>query len=215
MLMIRKYWSGYSPGYIKNEGPDWVNPSDSVGIEVTRSMSKHDGYTNSFSEKYFGEKRDNIPTRRLEEFRGQLFFHEDSDILIALSPTKGLIDSSYFYNQIVQSFRGKVEKLQIYELLRTMVLYIYTPFSLNQKEIVSLLDVFSIKTGLYFHIVFLDTTDQLITYDIEAKTYKIDEKLGDMKALMVQAKELVSYSIANKQVVIFDDMIRSCFNHAE
>lgn len=201
MLIIRKYWTGYSPGYIKSECPDWVNSSDSIGIEITRSMSKHDGYTNYFSENYFGEKRDNIPRRKLEEFRGELFFHEDNDTLFALSPTKGLIDSSYFYNQIVQSFRSKVEKLPVYKLFRTMVLYIYTPFSLKQSEIDSLLSVFTIASDIHFNIIFLDTNDQLLTFDIEAQTIKLEDTLEGMKAMIIQTKELVSYFLSNKQIL--------------
>lgn len=214
MLIIKKYWPDYVPGYIKCEGPDWVNPNDSTGIEITRTMSTHEGYSDSLARKYFGKKRHDIPSEILEVFHGELFYREDGTV-IGMSPSKGLVNASSFYNQIVQSFDTKVSKLLKYKTFSRNILYLYHSFLLNQKEIESLLDVFSIKTGLYFHIVFLDTIDQLITYDIEAKTYKIDEKLGDMKALIIQAEELVSYSLANKQVVVFDDMIRSCFSHEE
>ncbi len=211
MLIIKKYWPGYVPGYIKCEGPDWVNPNDSTGIEITRTMSTHEGYSDSLARKYFGKKRHDIPSEILEVFHGELFYKEDGTV-VGMSPSKGLVDASSFFNQIVQSFNNKVSKLPKYKTQNRNILYLYHSFLLNQREIESLLDVFSAKTELLFQIVFLDTTDQLITYDIKAKTFKIDEKLEDMKALIVQAKELVIYSLANKQVLGFDALLKNTGN---
>jgi len=209
MLIIKEYWSGYSPGYIKSEGPDWINLNNSTGIEITRSMSNHEGYSNSLARKYFGKNRDDIPSQITKDFHGELFYREDGTV-IGMSPSKGLVNASSFYNQIVQSFDTKVSKLPKYKTFSRNILYLYHSFSLNQKEIESLIDVFSVKTGLYFHIVFLDITDQLITYDIEAETFKIDIKLEEMKALIVQAKELVSYFSTNKQILGFDTLLQNC-----
>ena len=164
-------------------------------------MSIHEGYSNSLARKYFGKNRDDIPSQITKDFHGELFYSEDGTV-IGMSPSKGLVDASSFFNQIVQSFNKKVSKLPKYNTQNRNILYLYHSFSLNQKEIESLLDVFSVKTGLYFHIVFLDITDQLITFDINAQTYKIREKLSDMKALIDQAKDLVNYSIENKKAVI-------------
>ncbi len=208
MLIVRKYWPEYSIGFFKSERPDWINLISSVGIEITRDLSKHEGYTNYFSETYFGKTKKDIPQKEYKDYLGQLYFKDNDGPLYALSPTKGLVDSSFYHTQLVQCFTKKTSKLQKYKSTSKNALFIFHSFSLNENEIKALLPIFTWKSNRYFQTVFIDANDQLITYNIDKQTIIVDMILKDIKKLIIQAEEITSYSCTNRKIQNFEELIK-------
>ena len=122
MVALKYLWRGYRPGYVKNESPDWLNPAQSVGIEVSQALLPYDGQDADFLEQWLGKLSGDIPAEAKARYEGRLSFYNDR--LWALLPDSR--DKRTWEEKSLYRFMRKLEKLnKNFTVCQTNALYLY------------------------------------------------------------------------------------------
>lgn len=157
MVALKYLWRGYRPGYVKNESPDWLNPAQSVGIEVSQALLPYDGQDASFLESWLGRLSEEIPAADKTRYAGRLYFYNDR--LWALLPDPR--DTRSWEEKSLYRFRRKLEKLnKNFTVCKTNALYLYAHATPEKTgEVRRLMDDMSRSQqgrAQQFDLVFLD-----------------------------------------------------------
>ena len=122
MVALKYLWRGYRPGYEKSESPDWLNPTQSVGIEVSQALLPYDGQDADFLEQWLGKLSAEIPAEAKARYEGRLSFYNDR--LWALLPDPR--DKRTWEEKSLYRFLRKLEKLnKNFTVCKTNALYLY------------------------------------------------------------------------------------------
>lgn len=122
IVALKYLWRGYRPGYEKCESPDWINRTESVGIEVSQALLPYDGQDASFLEAWLGRLSGEIPPEDKARYAGRLYYYNDR--LWALLPDPR--DSRSWQEKAHYRFCRKLEKLnKNFTVCRTNALYLY------------------------------------------------------------------------------------------
>lgn len=123
-----------------SDQPDLQNNFDSIGIEVTRAITDHEGYTNALSNKHFGQnksgkaiKEEILASKQI--FKGSIFVM-DNDVAV-ISPSKGLTDFNSHLETARRSIDIKSEKQKSYKKFKKNYLYLFLGHSLFSKKMIN------------------------------------------------------------------------------
>lgn len=185
IVALKYLWKGYRQGYVKCESPDWVNPVESTGIEVSQALLPYDGQAASFLEAWLGKLSGEIPGEYKARYAERMYFYNDR--LWALLPDER--DVRGWMEKSLYRFSRKLEKLnKNFALYKTNLLYLYAHTAEESMEEVrqlleQMLDV-QRGAGQRFDIVFLDC---------ESGIYALDLRTGSILRMPVgeKAKEFL------------------------
>lgn len=185
IVALKYLWRGYRPGYVKNESPDWLNPDQSVGIEVSQALLPYDGQDSSFLEAWLGRLSEEIPAEAKERYAGRLYFYNDR--LWALLPDPR--DTRSWQEKAHYRFCRKHEKLnKNFAVCKINALYLYahaTPEKTEEvRRIMAEMANSQQGNGVKFDLVFLDC---------ESCIYILDFRSGGIAEMPVgeQAKKFL------------------------
>lgn len=122
------------------EKPDIQNYFDSIGIEVTRAITNHIGFTNSLINKYSdngisGEKMRKEINREYPDFKGEVYVSEDD--VASVFYTKELENLEDYLFTAKKAVKEKSRKYKSYVKFDKNLLYVYIPTSLFSKDKIS------------------------------------------------------------------------------
>lgn len=169
IVALKYLWRGYRPGYVKNESPDWLNPAQSVGIEVSQALLPYDGQDASFLEAWLGRLSEEIPAEDKARYAGRLYFYNDR--LWALLPDPR--DTRSWTEKAHYRFCRKLEKLnKNFTVCKINSLYLYAHATPEKIESVRLLMAEMAESqqgsGVKFGLVFLDCEKSIYILDFRS-----------------------------------------------
>lgn len=84
-LVVKNLISQLSNAVKKGESPDWQDNTAGIGLEVTLAYSQHTGYSLKFAKDYLTLHENEIPTQKLENFKGYTEFRDGKLFLVSAS----------------------------------------------------------------------------------------------------------------------------------
>ena len=146
-----------------SDKPDIRNDVDSIGIEVTRAITTHQGYTNALSSKYFGKGKSGSSIKeKIEEehpnFKGYVGLIDGETVFI--SSSKGLTDTQNRLNVAKQSILDKERKRHSYKLFDRNYLYVFLGTAIfSEYEITDFLS--DLAKEVKFDGIFMNCIDKI------------------------------------------------------
>lgn len=149
------------------EKPDLQSEEYDIGIEVTQSITEHDGTTIMLINSYFGrglsgnEILESIhQANKKNKFKGSCTIVDDVAII---SPTKGLYDSSKHRELIIRSIIEKSEKFSGYKHFRINGLYCFAHTGLiDESDYPCILDA---CRNSAFSLVLINCIDRILHWN--------------------------------------------------
>ena len=169
MVALKYLWRGYRPGYVKNESPDWLNPAQSVGIEVSQALLPYDGQDADFLEQWLGKLSGDIPAEAKARYEGRLSFYNDR--LWALLPDSR--DKRTWEEKSLYRFMRKLEKLnKNFTVCKTNALYLYAHSCAEDigsvRRLMKEMAAGQQSAGVKFDLVFLDCEKSIYILDFRS-----------------------------------------------
>ena len=165
----------------KSERPDLQSEALSIGVEVVRAITKHDGLTYSIADDNFGRglsgeeivasiKKNNNKGK----FKGSVYRVGDVG---GISSEEGMYDSSKHRNLVSEKIKEKSQLSKGYRHYRTNGLYCFTHTSLiNETDYPYIIE--SCK-GSSFNLILIDCIDTILQWNAPSDNlvkHKISEK---------------------------------------
>ncbi|MDD6188628.1 MAG: hypothetical protein PUB32_03505 [Clostridiales bacterium] len=169
IVALKYLWRGYRPGYVKSESPDWLNPEQSVGIEVSQALLPYDGQDASFLDSWLGRLSGEIPPEDKARYAGRLYFYNDR--LWALLPDPR--DTRDYAEKSLYRFRHKLEKLnKNFTVCGTNALYLYAHTTPEDKaglrRLMADMNRSQLGHAKKFDLVFLDCESCIYIFDFNS-----------------------------------------------
>jgi hypothetical protein len=143
LMSIELAFPLYSQNMFKGESPDWQNDVDNIGLEVSYAKNQHIGYSEKFTRDYLGEKAENIPEKKIDQFKGGLYFYDEK--LCAISDSNGLVDGKRHIYFAVSAAQRKLLLLneQHFSSFNENELYLYLTNAIYDGDIDAFLKKYS------------------------------------------------------------------------
>ena len=156
---------------VKGESPDWQDEKAGIGIEVSRAITPHIGYTYSIANMFLGKRRSEIPSKILQTFRGSISF-DKRNRLYMISASKGLFDGDRHIRLALERAKEKLKMLSESHFRRfeTNCLFLYLTMSLlgdDSQVFLSEYIKLAKQFPLRFDHVFLMALDSIEEIDIQ------------------------------------------------
>ena len=209
ILSLKYFWRDYSDGYIKGESPDWYNPVDSVGIEVTQAIMQEDGEAQSVVNQYLGRRKAEIPEDILRRYEDRTYFYNDR--LWAIMPEAGKEDNLTACEKALFRFDKKLERLNSnYTEFNTNALYLYLHESnITDEKVTGFIRSAEKKQkecARKFDTVFLNCVNALRVVDMKNGSWETVHIPQDALAFMRSRTEQLRHSMEWKDGTEFSMM---------
>lgn len=117
--------------------PDLQNDTDSIGVEVTRAITQHVGFTNALTNKHFGKgKSGKLIKQEIEkmfpDFKGSVMVIPGD--IATISSSKGMDDTQNRLVVAENSIMEKSSKLKDYKLFNKNYLYLFLETSIFEDD---------------------------------------------------------------------------------
>ena len=187
LMSIELAFPEYSRNMLKGECPDWHSIIDNIGLEISRAENNHIGYCTKFSNTYLGKNRKEIPSQKISEFKGNLFF-DDNDKLFAISDSKGLVDGCRHIHFAISSVENKLKRLNSCSFCRFNEndLYLFLTNSIHGNDLSIFLEKYHcIEREFQYRFSRIFLFDNNSLYSIIIKDYFIKQYCFSGEALMM------------------------------
>lgn len=193
LLSLRYLWDDYVPHFIKGEKPDWHNKVDSIGLEVSRAISKKAGRIEHFNSMYLGKQADQIPIKDQIQFEGLSFVKDGR--LIATADAKGLSDTRSYFDELIKRYEDKLGKFSNYSKFRTNCFFFFLSFVPNDfdlSQILSSMRTIDHENRESVDLIFILTQMQLYVVDKRMFIKQAFLVPPDLMTRMIREAKLIS-----------------------
>lgn len=159
----------------KGESPDWYSLELSIGLEVTRAMSKSEGENEFITNKYFGKGYGGNLIKKAAAKR----FHKDLfKVIDNIAYTEWFCDFSKYRNEVKDALVKKTKKLNgNYNQFTSNYLYIFTNTGLLEtddiKQIIDMAQGELADCAIQFDRIFFNTINAIFVYSPTEPIQKI------------------------------------------
>lgn len=149
--------------------PDIQNDVDSIGIEVTRAITQHQGFTIALANKHFGKGKSGIAIKKEIEgkhpdFKGSVTII-DEDIAV-ISPSKGMTDTQDHLIVAREAILDKEIKRKDYKVFDKNYLYLFLETSIfGEDEIAAFIS--DLAKEVTFDGFYINCIDKIFFYEYE------------------------------------------------
>lgn len=159
--------------FVVSDKPDIQNHKDSIGIEVTRAITKHQGYTINLANDFFSVRK----KKQNKVFEAKKYIEEEypnfegnisiiNGNIAAISPSKGYTFSENRLIEAKNAIIKKEENKENYKLFDKNYLYLFLYTTIFEKdEIEELLDI--MIPLMSYDGIFINCIDRIYFHEIK------------------------------------------------